>query len=70
MVDIANRIALGLPDIVNQYHPVTIIIGGPLGKIYKRFYKDLPVLGTRYQRPKRPLESVIYGCYLFGKNQK
>lgn len=68
--DIANRVALGLNDIVKKYHPDTIILGGPLGKIFRLYSKYLPDLGVRYRRPKRPLESVIYGCYLFGKNQK
>lgn len=68
--DIANRVALGLNDIIKKYHPDTIILGGPLGKIFRLYSKYLPDLGVKYRRPKRPLESVIYGCYLFGKNQK
>ena len=70
MMDVANRMALGLRDIVNTEHPATVVIGGPLGKIFKRFFKYLPDLNVKYRRPKRPLESVIYGCYLFGKNKK
>ena len=70
MIDAANRIALGLPNIIDKYHPNVIIIGGPMGKIFKRFYKYLPNLGVKYRRPKRPLESVIYGCYLFSKSKK
>ncbi len=68
--DIAARVALGLPDIVKKYHPDTIVLGGPLGKIFKLYAKYLPKLDVKYVRPKRPLESVIYGCYIFGKNQK
>ena len=68
--DIANRVALGLPDIVKKYRPNTIVLGGPLGKIFRLYSKYLPSLGVKYRRPKRPLESVIYGCYIFGKNQK
>ncbi|MBR5647869.1 ROK family protein [Candidatus Saccharibacteria bacterium] len=68
--DIAARVALGLPDIIKKYHPDTIVLGGPLGKIFKLYSKYLPKLDVKYVRPKRPLESVIYGCYIFGKNQK
>ena len=69
-IDIAHRVALGLPDIINTYHPDTIVLGGPLGKIFRLYSKFLPDLGVKYRRPKRPTESVIYGCYLFGKNKK
>ncbi len=70
MMEVAERVYLGIPDIVSRYNPDTIILGGPLGKIFNLYVKYLPkVEGVRYRRPKRPLESVIYGCYLFGKNQ-
>lgn len=70
MQDVAARVALGLRQVVNDYSPSAIVIGGPLGKIFKRFSKYLPSLGVKLVRPRRPLESVIYGCYIFGKNQK
>lgn len=71
MIEIAERVYLGLPDVVAEYHPDTIVLGGPLGKIFNLYVKYLPKIeGVRYVRPKRPLESVIYGCYIFGKNQK
>ncbi|MDO4741783.1 MAG: ROK family protein [Candidatus Saccharibacteria bacterium] len=70
MREIGRRIGLGLEDIVNKYEPDTIIIGGPLGKIFRRFVGFLPKLNVKYRRPRRPLESVIYGCYILGKNQK
>ena len=70
MKDIAARIALGLPDIINQYSPDRIILGGPMGKIFKLYSKYLPELGVKYQRPKRPNESVIYGCYLYAKQKE
>lgn len=71
MTEIAERVYLGIPDIVSQYQPDTIILGGPLGKIFNLYVKYLPKIdGVRYRRPRRPLESVIYGCYIFGKNQK
>ena len=68
MQDVAARVYLGLPDIVKKHHPDTIILGGPLGKIFKLYAKYLPSdLGVKYKRPKRPNESVIYGCYLYAK---
>lgn len=70
MIEVAERVYLGIPDIVAKYSPDTIILGGPLGKIFNLYVKFLPKIdGVRYARPKRPLESVIYGCYLFGKRQ-
>ena len=71
MMEIAERVYLGLPDIISKYQPNTIILGGPLGKIFNLYVKYLPKNeGVKYRKPRRPLESVIYGCYLFGKNQK
>lgn len=69
MEDVAARMALGLRDLVAEYHPDTVVIGGPMGRIFKKYVKYLPDLKVKYQRPKRPLESVIYGCYLFSKSQ-
>lgn len=69
--DIANRINLGLPDIIKKYHPDTIVLGGPLGKIFKLYTKYLPSdLNTKLKRPKRPNESVIYGCYTFARQKE
>ena len=66
--EIGRRIYLGLPDIVAKYKPKNIIIGGPMGKIFKLYVKYIPkISGVVYRRPKRPLESVIYGCYLYAK---
>ena len=71
MTEIAERVYLGIPDIISEYQPDTIILGGPLGKIFNLYVKYLPKNeGVRYRRPRRPLESVIYGCYLFGKAQE
>ena len=71
MMQIAERVYLGIPDIISKYQPNTIILGGPLGKIFNLYVKYLPKNdGVRYRKPKRPLESVIYGCYLFGKTQE
>lgn len=74
---IAYRLSIGLTDIINDFHPKTIIIGGPLGLIFKDFHPFLktylkssvidPYDFPRLVRAKRPTESVIYGCYLYGK---
>ena len=69
--DVAKRVALGLPDIIKKYHPDTVVLGGPMGKIFKLYAKYLPAnLGVKLRRPKRPLESVIYGCYLYAKQKE
>ncbi|MDO4747059.1 MAG: ROK family protein [Candidatus Saccharibacteria bacterium] len=69
--EVAKRVYLGLPDIVKKYHPDTIILGGPLGKIFRAYVKYLPKdLGVKLRRPKRPNESVIYGCYLLAKQEE
>lgn len=71
LVEIADRIALGLPDIIEVYHPDRIILGGPLGKIFKLYAPYLPNdLDTKFVRPKRPTESVIYGGYLYAKQKE
>ena len=71
MEDVAQRVYLGLPDIVKEWQPDTIILGGPLGKIFKLYSKYLPDdLGVKLRRPKRPNESVIYGCYLLAKQKE
>lgn len=66
--DVAKRIYLGLPDVVKELKPDTIVLGGPMGKIFRLYSKYLPKIdGVKYRRPKRPNESVIYGCYLYAK---
>ena len=69
MQEVAERVALGLPEIIKRYSPDTIVLGGPLGKIFRRYVKFLPKLDVKFVRPKRPLESVIYGCYLYAKQE-
>lgn len=71
MQEIARRMALGIERIIKEYQPDNIIIGGPISKIFRLFAKYLPKNNlVKYRRSKRPLESVIYGCYLFCKNQE
>ena len=68
--DIAGRISLGLLDIIKEHHPDTLILGGPMGKIFRLFEPYLPRdLGVKLRRPKRPTESTIYGCYIYAKNK-
>lgn len=69
MQDVAKRVSLGLSDIINRYNPQTIVLGGPLGKIYGRYVKYLPKYQVKFARPRRSLESVIYGCYLFARDK-
>lgn len=78
--DIAFRISLGLPHLIQKYHPDVIIIGGPMAKQFVHIHsmlkkdvvdflprtKNLP----RIAAAKRPLESVIYGGYLYAKKLK
>ena len=69
--DIAKRITLGLPDIIREYQPDTIVLGGPMGKIFRLYAKYLSQdLGVKYRRPRRPNESVIYGCYRYARQKE
>ena len=70
MKDVAKRVALGLPDIVKKYKPDNLVLGGPLGKIFRLYADYLPDLGVKYRRPKRPNESVIYGCYRYARQKE
>ncbi len=75
--DIAYRVSIGLPELIQKYHPDCIIIGGPLGKQF-RHIKDQLHYNIHVLMPKtkifprivaaeRPKESVIYGSFLFSK---
>ena len=72
--DLVTRLSLGLLDILEQESPATLIIGGPLGFVLKQIKK--PLLKSlraslenlpKIKRAKRPNESVIYGAYLYSK---
>lgn len=70
MKDVAERVMLGLETVILRYQPDNIVLGGPLGKIFKLYAKYLTMVpGVRYLRPKRPTESVIYGCFLLAKQK-
>lgn len=76
-LDIAQRVALGLPEVIHRYHPDFIVIGGPLGMLHEKFKEPLradlkQILRSSTAIPrivaaKRPKESVIYGGYLYAK---
>ena len=69
--DVAKRVYLGIPDIIKEYHPDNIVLGGPLGRIFKLYIKYFPPTpSVKFRRPKRPLESVIYGGYLYAKQKE
>ncbi len=74
--DLIDRISIGLLDIIKQESPDTIIFGGPIGLIFDTIKQpliskiqselkltDMPKL----QKAHRPTESVIYGAYLYSK---
>ena len=75
--DIAFRVSLGLPQLIQRYHPDTIIIGGPLANQYPNFKSQLRanlrrLLPKTKKLPrivpaKRPKEAVIYGGYTYAK---
>lgn len=72
--DLVARLSLGLLDIIKNESPDTIIIGGPICFLYDKFIRSLEAnLNTKLQTiPKfrkahRPTESVIYGAYLYSK---
>ena len=68
MEDVAKRMWLGLEDVISEYQPKTIVLGGPMGKIFRRYAKFIPTSkGVKYVRPRRPLESPVYGCYAYAK---
>ena len=66
----ANMIPLS-EGVAKKYQPNTIVLGGPLGKIFRLYAKYLPeITGVRYRQPKRPNESVIYGGYLYARQKE
>ena len=65
MQEVASRVALGLHDVISATKPRRIVLGGPLGKIFRQYAKYLPEFKVRFVRPRRPNESVIYGGWTF-----
>lgn len=74
---IADKISRGLFAIIPLLHPDTIIFGGSIGTHFKQYTKPLQgIIDERLphyiDRPllkeaKHPEEAVIYGCYLYAK---
>lgn len=77
--DMARRVALGLPELIQKYRPDTIVVGGPLARQFPHFAKELkPLVKSRIPASRklprlvparRPNEAVIYGGFFFAKNQ-
>ena len=74
--DLVARLSFGLLDIIKNEKPDTIIIGGPVGLIFDTLHQPLlDNLRTKAKIKKtfslrkahRPTESVIYGAYLYSK---
>lgn len=73
--DLVARLSLGLIDVIERESPETIIIGGPLAFLFKKFKQPLldslknSVHAThlKLKKARRPTESVIYGAYLYAK---
>jgi len=75
--DIAFRVSIGLPHLIQKYHPDVIIIGGPLALLFPHFKSALRINIRRFLphtkklpriiAAKRPKESVIYGGYTYAK---
>ena len=73
--DLLTRLSLGLLDIIDQESPETLLIGGPLAVLFRKFTK--PLLATRraetsakllkLKKARRPTDSTIYGAYLYAK---
>ncbi len=73
-LDVAKRMSIGLTGIIKNINPKIIIIGGPIGMIFKDFEKPLKKeLKKSFKKlpkivpAKHPTESVIHGGYLYAK---
>lgn len=73
--DLVARLSIGLIDIINQESPNTIIIGGPLALLFRKFKKPLldnlknsiKVEYFKLKKARRPTNSTIYGAYLYAR---
>ena len=74
--DLISRLSLGLLDIIKKESPRLLIVGGPLALLIKKLKKPLLELLKssapsiplpKILRARRPSESVIYGAYLYSK---
>ncbi|MBR3414808.1 ROK family protein [Candidatus Saccharibacteria bacterium] len=76
--EVAERICLGLKDIIKDERPDTVIIGGPLALRFRHFAKPLKTLLKseletkklpRIRPAKSPQEAVTHGIYLYAKGK-
>lgn len=76
--EIAERIAIGLTDIIKAEKPNTIVIGGPLALRFRHFIKPLKKLLKedtgiqklpRIRPAKSPKEAVTHGMHIYAKQQ-
>ena len=76
--DLVSRLSSGLIDILKSESPDLLIVGGPLGLIFKNLKKPLlsflekSLKTEKSSLPElepahRPTESTIYGAYLYSK---
>ncbi|MBQ9019819.1 ROK family protein [Candidatus Saccharibacteria bacterium] len=76
LFDVASRLSLGITQIIREQQPTTVIIGGPIGLIYRNFQKQLKTIiapslnntiPAKILPAKKPMECVEYGCYYYAK---
>ena len=75
--EIAERISLGLIDIIKDEQPATIVIGGPLALRFLHFIRPLKKLLKdagitklpRIRAAHSPKEAVSHGMYLYANQQ-
>jgi len=76
--EVAERICLGLKDVIKDERPNTVVIGGPLALRFRHFAKPLKALLKseletkklpRIRPAKSPQEAVTHGIYLYAKEQ-
>ncbi len=75
---IAAKIAIGLVPLLEEKHPEIVIIGGPLGEIFRYFrptlnrlvkigLKNSPAKIPKLIKAKKPRRCVSYGAYKLAK---
>jgi predicted NBD/HSP70 family sugar kinase len=77
--EVAHRMSVGLGSIIASVRPDHIIIGGPLGLVFDNYISYLrhelqtnlarEVKMPKFLRAKRPMESVLYGCYTYARDK-
>ena len=77
--DIANRVAVGLRDVILGHQPDVIIVGGPLALTLKKWHLPLKIILReslpanvplpKITRAKKPNFCVSYGACLYGEQK-